>query len=158
MTITLRNVPEGASRVDPAHPFVLFGLLQHEHKVTALNFAVQRNTEYDAPVRSKVILSRRFRILVVSSYTIFLQDPLILCYGPRRLRTNPIYSQLTRGGGKGANNVHKFERWLRHGVANVVTIYGPVSFGNQPCMLLRETGDPQGTFHFCLAPATLFCS
>ena len=69
---------------------------------------------------------------------------MILCYGPRRLRTNPVYSQLTRGGGKGANNVHKFERWLRHSVTSVATIYGPVAFGNQPCMLLRETGDPQG--------------
>lgn len=60
---------------------------------------------------------------------------------------NPIYSQHTRGGGKGANNVHKFERYLRHGVTNVVTVYGPVLFGSQPCMLLRETDDSQGAFH-----------
>ena len=60
------------------------------------------------------------------------------------MRVNPIYSQHTRGGGKGANNVHKFERYLRHGVTNVATIYGPVVYGKQPCTLLRETDDPQG--------------
>ncbi|KAI0709540.1 ribosome biogenesis protein tsr1 [Cerioporus squamosus] len=95
----------------------------HEHKKTVLNFTVQRNTEYDGSVRSK--------------------DPLILCVGPRRLRVNPIYSQHTRGGGKGANNVHKFERYLRHGVTDVATVYGPVVYGKQPCSLLRETDDPQ---------------
>lgn len=73
-----------------------------------------------------------------------LQDPLILCVGPRRLAVNPIYSQHTRGGGKGANNVHKFERYLRHGVTSVATTYGPVIYGRQPCVLLRETPDAEG--------------
>ena len=73
------------------------------------------------------------------------KDPMVLCYGPRRLRMNPIYSQHTRGGGKGINNVHKFERWLRHGITSVATTYGPVVFGSQPCLLLRETEDSQGT-------------
>ena len=103
---------------------MLFALLQHEHKYSVLNFAVQRNTEYDGSVRSK--------------------DPMILCVGPRRYLTNPIYSDNQRGGGKGANNVHKFERYLRHGGTSVAMVYGPIIFGKQPCMLLRETGDPQG--------------
>lgn len=80
-------------------------------------------------------------------WLIGLQDPLILCVGPRRLRVCPVYSQHTRGGGKGANNVHKFERFLRHGVTSVATIYGPVVFGNQPCLLLKETSDTQGEEH-----------
>lgn len=52
MTLYLKDVPKevAASRA----PFVLFGLLQHEHKKTVLNFTVQRNTECDASVRSKV--------------------------------------------------------------------------------------------------------
>ena len=84
---------------------------------------------------------------------------MILCYGPRRLRVGPIYSQLTRsGGGKGANNVHKFERWLRHAhsAASVATTYAPVCFGGGglgvggvPCSLLRENiSDEQGTRTF----------
>ncbi|KAJ7646804.1 ribosome biogenesis protein tsr1 [Roridomyces roridus] len=120
VTVYLRGVPREASDLAPV---VLFALLQHEHKISVLNFTVQRNTEYDGSVRSK--------------------DPLILCVGPRRMRVNPIYSQHTRGGGKGANNVHKFERFLRHGVTSVATTYGPVAFGKQPCVWLRETEDVQ---------------
>ncbi|KAJ1025888.1 hypothetical protein NDA16_002514 [Ustilago loliicola] len=106
--------------VKVAVPFVLFGLLRHEHKKSVINFTVTRNTEYEAPVRSK--------------------DPLILCLGPRRFNINPIFSQHTRGGGKGVNNVHKFERFLRPGVsASVATIYAPITFGGStaPAVLLR---------------------
>ncbi|KAF8893439.1 ribosome biogenesis protein tsr1 [Infundibulicybe gibba] len=120
VTIYLKDVPHEAAN---GIPVALFGLLQHEHKISVLNFAIQRNTEYDGSVRSK--------------------DPLIMCVGPRRLRVKPIYSQHTRGGGKGANNVHKFERFLRHGVTSVATTYGPITYGNQPCIFLRETTDPQ---------------
>ncbi|KAG9032530.1 hypothetical protein FRB95_001366 [Tulasnella sp. JGI-2019a] len=119
VTIYLRNVPKAcADSYDPEKPFVLFGLWQYEHKLTVLHFAVQRNTEYDGSVRSK--------------------DPLILCVGPRRFSVNPIYSQHSRGGSKGTNNVHKFERYLKHGQTMVATVYGPVSFGKMPCVLLRE--------------------
>ena len=98
VTVYIKGVPREAAKT----PLTIFGLLQYEHKKTVLNFSVQRNTEYDGSVRSK--------------------DPLILCVGPRRLRVNPVYSQLTRGGGKGTNNVHKFERYLRHGTTAVATI------------------------------------
>ncbi|KAF7315865.1 Bms1-type G domain-containing protein [Mycena indigotica] len=123
VTVYLRGVPQAAANTTAKSPLLLFALLQHEHKVSVLNFTLQRNTEYDGSVRSK--------------------DPLVLCIGPRRLRVNPIYSQHTRGGGKGANNVHKFERYLRHGQTSVATIYGPVVFGKQPSVWLRETEDPQ---------------
>ncbi|KAJ7045995.1 ribosome biogenesis protein tsr1 [Mycena alexandri] len=123
IVVYLRGVPQEAVATIGSTPVVLFALLQHEHKVSVLNFTVQRNTEYDGSVRSK--------------------DPLVLCVGPRRLRVNPVYSQHTRGGGKGANNVHKFERFLRHGVTSIATTYGPVVFGKQPCVWLRETDDPQ---------------
>ncbi|THU96748.1 ribosome biogenesis protein tsr1 [Dendrothele bispora CBS 962.96] len=134
VTLHICNVPKQVT-IQKVSPLILFAVLQHEHKYSVLNFTVQRNTEYDGSVRSK--------------------DPLILCVGARRLEVNPIYSQHTRGGGKGANNVHKFERYLRHGGTNVATIYGPVVFGKQPCVLLRKNeSDEQaphlvamGTFH-----------
>lgn len=122
-------------------PLSVFALLQHEHKVSVLNFTVQRNTEYSGSVRSKVSHNASSPKHKADNET---QDPLILCVGPRRLQVNPIYSQHTRGGGKGANNVHKFERFLRHGVTSVATTYGPVVFGKQPCVFLKETSDPQG--------------
>lgn len=118
VTIYIDGVPEGAS-ITRGLPLVIYGLLEHEHKKTVLHFTVQRNTEYDGSVRSK--------------------DPLTLCYGPRRLRVNPVYSQHTRGGGKGVNNVHKFERFLWHGTTMVASVYAPVIFGRQSCTLLRET-------------------
>jgi len=107
------NLAEGG-----AHPSVVFGLFQHEHKVSVQHYKVQRDTEFTDAVRSK--------------------DRLVLCVGPRRLQVNPIYSQHTRGGGKGVNNVHKYERFLRHGSASVATIYGPICFGRQSCALLKE--------------------
>ncbi|KAJ1310511.1 hypothetical protein OPQ81_007242 [Rhizoctonia solani] len=135
VVVCVEGVPKDLVRVyGPGRPFVMFTLLQHEHKISVLNFTVQRNTEYSESVRSK--------------------DPMILCVGPRRFRTNPIYSQHTRGGGKGVNNIHKFERYLRHGDTSIATIYGPIVFGKQPCTLLRETNDPEapelvayGSFH-----------
>ncbi|EST09170.1 Ribosome biogenesis protein BMS1/TSR1, C-terminal [Kalmanozyma brasiliensis GHG001] len=133
VTVWIKDVPKAAAiraratnlgdlpPIDCSVPFVLFGLLRHEHKKSVINFTVTRNTEYEEPVRSK--------------------DPLVLCLGPRRFRINPIFSQHSRGGGKGVNNVHKFERFLRSGVsASVATVYAPITFGGStaPAVLLRE--------------------
>lgn len=129
----IENVPREAARRagalggrqgSPLVPFVIFGLLRHEHKKSVLNFTVTRNTEYESPIKSK--------------------DSLVLCLGPRRLRVRPIYSQhdLANNGKRGTNNIHKFERYLRGGpgVVSVATIFGPVTFGgaNVPTILLRE--------------------
>ena len=65
----------------------------------------------------------------------------MLCLGPRRFRVNPIYSQNSLGSGKRGNGVHKFERYLPHGItASVATIYAPITFGgsNVPAVLFRE--------------------
>ncbi|KAI0256330.1 ribosome biogenesis protein tsr1 [Lactifluus subvellereus] len=119
VTVYLKDAPRDAAERSAGRPLIAFSLLQHEHKKSVVHFAVQRNTEYEDPVRSK--------------------DPLILCVGPRRLRVKPIYSQYAQSGARGVNNVHKFERYLRHGDAYVATIYAPILFGYQPCALLRET-------------------
>jgi pre-rRNA-processing protein TSR1 len=71
--------------------------------------------------------------------------------GPRRLRVRPVYSQYTQGGARGVNNVHKFERYLRHGDTYVATVYGPILFGNQPCTLLREFTNENGGSHLSLS-------
>lgn len=115
------------SKVDGGVPFVLFGLLRHEHKKSVLNFTVARNTEYEGTIRSK--------------------DSLILCLGPRRFRVNPIFSQhdIGNNGRNGSNNVHKLERYLRGGtgVVSVATVFGPVTFGgsNVSAMLLKERSE-----------------
>jgi hypothetical protein len=61
VTVLVQGVPQEAA--NNRSPFVLFALLQHEHKKSVLNFTVQRNTEYDGPVRSKVHFSL-FLVLV----------------------------------------------------------------------------------------------
>jgi len=121
VTVYLKDVPRDVADRSAGRPFVALSLLQHEHKKSVVHFIVQRNTEYEDSVRSK--------------------DPLILSVGPRRLRVKPVYSQYAQGGARGVNNVHKFERYLRHGDTYVATIYGPILFGNQPCALLRETSN-----------------
>ncbi|KAI5454393.1 ribosome biogenesis protein tsr1 [Naganishia albida] len=120
--LSIRNVEKAVADERVGLPLVVHGLMQHEHKQTVLHFVVQRNTEYEEPVRAK--------------------DPLVLCVGPRRYTVRPVYSQHTRGGGKGVNNVHKSEKFLRHGEAVVATTYGPAILGKQSCLLLRESENP----------------
>ena len=128
--IWIRDVPRaaaqralGESRSEKkreAVPFVVFGLLRHEHKKSVINFTVTRNTEYEAPVKSK--------------------DPLVVCLGFRRYVSRPVYSQHLRRVGRGGNQVYKYERFLPHGIgAAVGSIYAPVTFGgsNVPVVLLR---------------------
>ncbi|RIA99286.1 hypothetical protein C1645_684977 [Glomus cerebriforme] len=119
MTLHITNVPkEVADSYDPSRPFIVFGLLENEHKTSVMNFVVTRNTDYNEPIRSK--------------------DPLILYCGFRKYIVNPIYSQNTQG--KGTNNVHKFERFLNPGRTCIASIYGPIQFGHSPVMLFKDTG------------------
>ncbi|OCF41173.1 pre-rRNA-processing protein TSR1 [Kwoniella heveanensis CBS 569] len=121
VVLVLKDVPRSVmDQRDASLPFIVHGLLQHEHKQSVLHFVVQRNTEYTEPVKAK--------------------DPLILCVGPRRYVIRPLYSQHVRGGGKGVNNVHKSEKFLRPGAATVATTYGPICFGKSACLLLRDEG------------------
>lgn len=69
---------------------------------------------------------------------------MIMCVGPRRYVIRPLYSQHVRGGGKGVNNVHKSEKFLRPGSATVATTFGPVCFGKQACIMLKDEGEGKG--------------
>lgn len=130
VTIYIKNVPKAAlERHSARHPLVIFGLLQHEHKFSIINFTTTRNTEYTGDIRSK--------------------DQLIVQLGCRRFVINPLWSQHTQGNaGKGSNNVHKFERYLRPGPnSHVGTAYMPITFGsNVPALIFKDTfkGDVNG--------------
>jgi pre-rRNA-processing protein TSR1 len=54
VTIYLKDVPRDAAERSAGLPLVAFSLLQHEHKKSVVHFAIQRNTEYEGSVRSKV--------------------------------------------------------------------------------------------------------
>ncbi|CEG62997.1 hypothetical protein RMATCC62417_00215 [Rhizopus microsporus] len=117
ITIWIHNVPvEAFQSYDRARPFIVFGLLQYEHKMSLLNIQIQRDNAYEEPVKSK--------------------DPMVMHMGFRRYNVRPIYSQNTN---KGSNNVHKFERFLQLGRSYVATVYGPIAFGKTPVMFYKET-------------------
>jgi len=69
VTIHVKDVPQEVGMIPGV---VVFSLLQHEHKISVLNFTVQRNTEYDGSVRSKVT----FPILIHTSESLFLSRNL----------------------------------------------------------------------------------
>ncbi|KAI7882788.1 uncharacterized protein EV154DRAFT_471218 [Mucor mucedo] len=117
ITIHISNVPIQAFQAyDKTRPFIVFGLLQYEHKMSLINLQVQRDNAYEGTVRSK--------------------DPLVMHMGFRRYNVRPIYSQNTN---KGTNHVHKFERFQKLGRSYVATVYGPVVFGKMPVMFYKET-------------------
>ncbi|KAG0163285.1 hypothetical protein DFQ28_000191 [Apophysomyces sp. BC1034] len=119
ITLWVKDVPRGAYEMyDKERPYIVFGLLQYEHKMSLLNLQITRDNAYEEPVRSK--------------------DPMVLHMGFRRYTVRPVYSQ---NSNKGTNHVHKFERFLQPGRASVATVYGPVVFGKIPCMLYKETED-----------------
>ncbi|CAJ0637222.1 16301_t:CDS:10 [Entrophospora sp. SA101] len=118
ITLHISNVKkEVADHYDPSRPFIVFGLLEYEHKISVVNFSVTRNNEYKGTIKSK--------------------DDLILQCGFRRYVVKPIYSQNTQGR-KSTNNVHKFEKFLNPGRTCIATIYGPIQFGNLPVTLYKE--------------------
>ncbi|KAK7204744.1 hypothetical protein BZA70DRAFT_279906 [Myxozyma melibiosi] len=93
----------------------VFSLLRYENKKVVLNLSVTPNTEYEEPIPTK--------------------DSLILQCGPRRYRVNPIFSET----GRTPNHVYKLERFLHQGVTAMASVIAPVSFGNTPVLLLKET-------------------
>lgn len=121
ITIHIANVPRAVlDTYSASRPFIVFGLLQYEHKMGVINFVVNRNAEYDGIIKAK--------------------DPLVLHCGFRRFVVNPIFSQNSRNG-KGTNNVYKSERFLQHGRSTVVTVYAPIQFGSLPVVLTKDSSD-----------------
>ncbi|KAI8354884.1 hypothetical protein B0O80DRAFT_369145, partial [Mortierella sp. GBAus27b] len=117
----IANVPRSVmDTYSVSRPFIVFGLLQYEHKMGVVNFVVNRNAEYDGIIKAK--------------------DPLVLHCGFRRFVVRPVFSQNTRNG-KGTNNVHKSERFLQQGRSTVVTVYAPIQFGTLPVVLTKDSDD-----------------
>ena len=109
---------------NPSRPFIIFGLLQYEHRISVLNFVLTRTSHYTEPIKSK--------------------DPLLIQCGFRRYTIYPLFSQHTHSK-KGTNNVHKFEKFLNAGRTSIATVYGPIVFGIMPCLAFKDTGDINGT-------------
>lgn len=114
VSIHLRVPAERSSELQASKkPAAVFGLLKHEHKLTAINISITLSSDYPVPLRSK--------------------EELILQFGPRRLVINPLFS----AAGNTPNNVHKFDRYLHPGRTAVATFMGPVCWGSVPCLFFK---------------------
>lgn len=98
-------------------PFVIYELLQHEHKKGVCNFSFETWEAYEDPVPSN--------------------EPLIVQYGARRQVISPLFNQASNT----SNNVHKFERFVYPGNTAIATCIAPVMLGNVPAIFFKPTPD-----------------
>ncbi|KAI8504127.1 ribosome biogenesis protein tsr1 [Branchiostoma belcheri] len=116
ITIHVANVPKTfMENYKPSHPLVVYGLLQHEQKMSVVHFLVKRHSGNTKPIKSK--------------------ERMIFHVGYRRFAACPIYSQHTLG------NKHKFERFLRSEGTSVATVYAPIMFPPASVLMFKEYPD-----------------
>uniref|UniRef100_A0A1B0B9E2 Pre-rRNA-processing protein TSR1 homolog n=1 Tax=Glossina palpalis gambiensis TaxID=67801 RepID=A0A1B0B9E2_9MUSC len=94
---------------------VVYGLLQHEHKMSVMNVVLKRTPDSEVPIKSK--------------------ERLIMQCGYRRFIVNPIFSQHTNG------NKHKFERYFRPHTTICATFYAPIQFPPAPILAFKINPD-----------------
>lgn len=107
-----------ASAFSPVRPLVLYGLLEHEHKLGYLNTTIIPHSEYEEPIAAK--------------------DNLIMMCGPRRLMVRPVFSQ---AGSNSPNNVYKYERFLQPGRSSTASMIAPLMFGSVPILYFKQNQD-----------------
>ncbi|KAI9586788.1 hypothetical protein GQX74_002635 [Glossina fuscipes] len=91
--------------------FVVYGLLQREHKMSVMNVVLKRTPDSEVRIESK--------------------ERLIMQCGYRRFIVNPIFSQHTNG------NKHKFERYFRPHTTICATVYAPIQFPPAPILAFK---------------------
>ncbi|XP_033114667.1 pre-rRNA-processing protein TSR1 homolog [Anneissia japonica] len=127
VTVHIANVPKSfIDNHDEKKPLVLFGLLQHEQKMSVLHFALKRHQGYVEPIKSK--------------------DRLIFQTGYRRFTACPIFSQHTVG------DKQKYERFFPIDGVSVASVYAPIIFPPANILVFKEL--PGGS-HTLVATGTL---
>ncbi|ODV62161.1 small subunit rRNA maturation protein TSR1 [Ascoidea rubescens DSM 1968] len=94
-------------------PFIVYGLLEHEHKSAVCNFTFKSWEEYEKPIKS--------------------ESSMVVQYGFRRQIIEPVFSVHNNT----PNNVHKVEKFANLGSLEVATCIAPVSFGNSPSIFFK---------------------
>lgn len=120
ITVHISNVSSETARAYIQHqqPCVLFGLHEHEHKISVCHYVVQRNSQYTAPVKAKQLCE--FQVAF------------------RRFYAQPIYSH--HDTSTSTNNKHLTQRYLPHNTFTVVSVYARITY--QPAtVLMFETND-----------------
>lgn len=121
--IYLCDVPQAAGRktverIDAASrgmaPLLsTWGLLQHEVKLSVLNFSMRKESGVNDPIANK--------------------EELIFVTGVRTYPARPIFSTDEHGADK-----HKMERFLHEGRMTMATIYGPITYPPSPVLAFRK--------------------
>ncbi|CAB1099973.1 unnamed protein product [Ectocarpus sp. CCAP 1310/34] len=94
-------------------PLVMFSLLRHEHRLSALHFNINRDARFVEPIPSK--------------------EPLVFQCGFRRWEARPVFSQINLNCDK-----HKYERFLRQDRFSAASVYGPTTFQPSPVLVFKE--------------------
>lgn len=94
-------------------PVLLFSLLRHEHRLSALHFNINRDARFVEPIPSK--------------------EPVIFQCGFRRWEARPVFSQINLNCDK-----HKYERFLRQDRFTAASVYGPTTFQPSPVLVFKE--------------------
>ena len=95
-------------------PFVVYDLLEHEHKLAVTNFSFENWEDYETPIKNK--------------------DTIVVQYGPRRQIINPVFNQASNN----SNNVHKQENFQHPGMMTIATAIAPALFTNSPVIFFKS--------------------
>nr|XP_018483980.1 PREDICTED: pre-rRNA-processing protein TSR1 homolog [Raphanus sativus] len=93
-------------------PIIAFGLLQHESKMSVLNFSLKKYDGYEDPIKTK--------------------EELMFHVGFRQFVARPVFSTDNFRSDK-----HKMERFLHPGRFSLASVYGPISFPSLPAVVLK---------------------
>jgi pre-rRNA-processing protein TSR1 len=109
---------------------ILYGLLDHENKMTVVNVVLKRSPDSTIPIKTK--------------------ERLLIQCGYRRFYVNPIFSQHTNG------NKFKFERFFQPGSTVVASFFAPIQFPPAPVLCMRE--NPNGSISMIASGSLLSCT
>eukprot|EP00742_Colponemidia_sp_Colp-10_P009093 GILJ01009892.1.p1 GENE.GILJ01009892.1~~GILJ01009892.1.p1 ORF type:complete len:364 (+),score=51.91 GILJ01009892.1:80-1093(+) len=120
VTLYVKNVSPQLLVDHPSHiPLIVSSLLPHEHKVSVVNFTVEKFRDYADVIKSK--------------------EPCEFHVGFRRFICEPIFSEHGLNSDK-----YKMERFLQPGRISVASIYGPITFPTAPLLMFRPTFEAPG--------------
>ena len=102
-----------ASQSGAAPVLTAWGLLQHECKLSVVNFSVRKATGFTDPVVNK--------------------EELLFVTGLRSFMAQPIFSSDEHDADK-----HKMERFLLEGHSSVATVFAPISYPPLPLLAFKK--------------------
>lgn len=101
-----------ASGPSAAVPLVVYGLLQHEAKLSVVNFSLKKVSSYTETIKSK--------------------EDLLFVSGLRSFMAQPVLSDDGQGSDK-----YKMDRFLQPGKTAVGSVYAPISYPPLPLLAFK---------------------